>query len=203
MSKKHKNRLQIIILLTIAILAIPAGGWYLSRLSNPTPFVAPLSFDKISKTSPTPTPIPPNTWFKYNNSKLGITFEYPASYKVNDDGNPLEIMSPLNAVKTKDLTLEEGELKVEIYLSPAKKYDTLQNFIYEERSNVPVIVNETSTTINGQRAYQFSWQGNGDGVTYLTIYKGQRIIIVRYPLNTSPDREAEFDRIFSSLKFTK
>ena len=141
----------------------------------------------------------------YENLEQGISFKYPSNYtQPPQNSNPapgifyLSIISPLLPSVPKITTLRDGELKVEIYISPSQQNDSLDKFVSDQVGESKTL-SLTSTTIDGVQALLRKWEGMGDGETIFAIYKGKRITIAKYPLQTN--QQDEFNQILSTFKF--
>jgi hypothetical protein len=118
----------------------------------------------------------------------------------------ISVLSPLLPTVGKGYELKNGELKIEIYIQPSPVNDSLERYLAEKKAqtkeNLPEskILEETEIKIDGERAVLLKWEAVGTGETRYLIKNGQRIGITKYPLETS--RQAEFDQILSTFKFT-
>lgn len=164
----------------------------------------------VSPTIQVPSPaIPPDEtagWKSFTSNNLGISFKYPPEYKNPEENiNYISLISPLNPEPKKGYELQNGELKLEVYVSKAEPNETLDELINKkkEQSNSlgvdTEIINEEEILIGGIRAVKQAWKGNGAGQTILLINNNKEFGIIKYPAVTT--RDGEFDQILSTFKF--
>ncbi len=146
-------------------------------------------------------------WIIYANNNLGISFKYPPEYKApEENSNYISLISPLNPEPQKGYELQNGELKVEIYVSDASPNETLSDLVKKkkEQSNSLgadiKIIKEEEIIVNGIKAVKQTWEGMGTGQTILFVNNNKEYGIIKYPAVTT--RDNEFDQILSTFKFT-
>lgn len=140
----------------------------------------------------------------YTNTKLGVSFNYPSSYKISSESdNSVQLLSPLDP-KYPCCDLEESELKVTIEKIMSTKGGTLDKFVdfqFQGNSDIKVLA-KSETKVGGLRAVVIRSQSlntGGEGMDYFVSSGNYVYVISKQPAKTS--RQAEFDQILSTLNF--
>lgn len=167
------------------------------QVTFPTPKTAPSIFLPSDKAI---------NWIKYINDDLDIRFDYPPEYKApKENNNYISLISPLNPTPKKGYELQDGELKIEIYVSNTTPNETIEDLVKKKKeqsdslgSNTKIL-KEEEILIDGIKAVKQTWEGMGTGQTILFIKNDKEYGIIKYPALTT--RDNEFDQIISSFRF--
>lgn len=211
-----------IAILVVVALIVAVGGiayWQLklkissksettTKLIKPTPTSTPL------QTVPSGQPYIIDSksitgWKTYTNVNYQISF--PSSYSIFYEpiagaGDGIGIMSSPNAAHgVRNLELEEGELKVEIYVTPYPN-KTLDDYIIDAKNNgvdVESFLIE-KTTLNNLPSLRVEHKLilADAGESYILVHNGFLFRIYKYPSRTSATREQEYKSILATFKFT-
>ena len=169
-------------------------------------------FQPCIQDSPTsiPTSNPTSNWKTYANSKFSFSFNYPSNYSFTENlsNNYVSIISPIDMTNRKGYELQNGELKVEFWISPNTDNKSLNSYFDDQvrQTNLdPVgigakVLSTKDLTIAGIPAKSLTWQGVGTGTNYYLIFKNIIFTVNQYPAITS--RQSDFDKILASIKFT-
>lgn len=132
-----------------------------------------------------------------------VGFQYPPDYgPPRDSADYISLLSPPNPDMEKGSEVQDGELKIEIYISESPPGDSLEKYAQEKRSETSgQIVAESSRQVNGIDGIQWEWRGMGTGKTIYLIHAGKRYAIVKFPAMTT--RDLEFESIISTFRFLK
>lgn len=198
-----KNSLVLILSILLIVTVAIAGLFYfqIQKLSK-----------ELSKyqTQPSPTPTattdPTANWKTYKNSDYSFSFSYPPSYIIQESSGYISLFSPADTANpNKDSSVNNKELKMEIYILPSPKNDSLEIYTQEQLDTEKEIQGENqnlkTVSLSGVKSTYFTWKGVGDGEIYLFLYRGKRFQLVKYPLLTN--RQNEFNQILSTLKFSE
>ena len=197
------------------IIAFLIGGFVLGRNSvlkelNPSapaiPSPGPVIYDPTPTINPIDTGIISDSetkgWKKYTNDKLGISFEFPASYTFTATGTLITILSPLNPGPRESNQLQNGELKIEINVSNSPENDSLEKYLNNSTDlSIGKTLAQNEEIIDGKKVIRIKWEGLGQGETIIAIHNLKRLSISKYPLETS--RNNEFSEILSTFRFTQ
>jgi len=212
-----------VLILAISLIAIllVAGGVYAgmrigknsklkTQISKPnlksqnlTPTEAPV-VTSAPTFQPEITPLPDDTanWKSYTSVALGFTFNYPSEYNSPEEReNYLSLISPPNPDRGKGFELQNSELKVEIITEEAKEDNSPTKCFNDYNSSGGKIIGQSEITISGINTTIIDWEGYGSGQFICTPHNNKRYLINKYPLETT--RQAEFDQILSTFKFTE
>jgi len=145
-------------------------------------------------------------WQTYINMMLGFSFRYPTEYKAPiENNNYISLISPLNPEPKKGYELQNGELKVEIYVSDASPDETLMELVKKKKaqsdslgSNTKIL-KEEEILVDGINAVKQTWEGMGTGQTILFIKDNKEFGMIKFPAVTT--RDNEFNQILSTFKF--
>jgi len=208
----HKSFFKSILffILTGVILIVISGliGYFLGKRQinvqsinqlTPTPFVSPTSVQTLTIDET-------ENWKSYTSNNLGLSFKYPSEYKApEENSNYISLISPLNPEPNKGYELQNGELKIEIYVSDATPNESLIDLVKKKKeqsdslgANVKIL-EEKEILVDGIKAIKQTWEGMGSGQTILLINNNKEMGIIKYPAITS--RDNEFDQILSTFKF--
>jgi len=199
---QQPKRFVVSFFILLAILFVFGTTRAIKQLTGPRMSPTPIPYTTSSPQSQSPTSPAPIETIVYNNPTLPLSFRYPASYgpPVEQD-NYISITSPLKTDLGKIHNLQDGELKMEFVFTDAKSQDTVSSFVADNKSTFSgTVKSEQKTTVAGEDAVEWTWEGEGTGKTYFLIHDDKRIMIMKYPAETS--RNNECDGILSSLSFT-
>lgn len=199
-----QNNFLVILLSTLLFLSVSVAGFFAYQTQNlvkeltllrtePTPSLEPI-------VQPSQMPIV-NTdlipgWKTYNNEGL-FMFNYPGEYAESGMG----IISPLNATRNqKDTTLQNGELKLEFYPEKFERDMTVESCWRDHSSGGAEILSKKKVNIGNVSYETIIWQGLGTGEFTCIVNNGYRILINKYPAETT--RQGEYEKILSTFKFT-
>jgi len=138
---------------------------------------------------------------KYYAGKMHqLSFFYPMTYKEPEEhNNYISIISPLNANRGKGYDVQNGELKIEIYISEATSGSTLEQILTDGINRAETtILKEEAVTIGGITGVRLRWAGAGTGETIFLLHNGKKYYISKYPGKTT--RDAEYNQILSTFK---
>ncbi len=151
----------------------------------------------------------------YSNNQFGISFNYPENYSLsenspNDNNHSyyISVMSPIDMTNRKGYELQNGELKVEFWISSKTTNQSLSSYFDEQVKQTNLdqagigakVLSAKDLTIAGIPAKSLTWQGLGQGTNYYLFYKNNIITINQFPAVTT--LQADFNKILSSIKFT-
>lgn len=142
-------------------------------------------------------------WLTYE-SEMGFIFKYPNDYNLpQEESNYLSLISPLNEDKdkSKDLSVQEGELKIEIVTEAGKENDSSLQCWNDHSAGVGRILGQSEIVIDDIKTTLLTWEGIGTGQFACISYGGERYLINKYPAQTT--RDSEYHQILSTFKFTK
>jgi len=140
-------------------------------------------------------------WLTYE-SEMGFIFKYPNDYNLpQEESNYLSLISPLNENKGKDLSVQNGELKIEIVTEAGKENDSSLRCWNDHSAGEGRILGQSEITVSGIKTTLLTWEGMGTGQFACLNHGGQRYLINKYPAQTS--RDSEYYQILSTFKFTK
>lgn len=166
---------------------------------SPTPSTQPSPKSKTNETA-NPDLIGAN-WQTYTSENLGISFKYPIDYS-----NPkeiegyLSIISPLNLNRDPKMSeLQNGELKIEVYLSETSIGESLEQFAGRKEKDLGEVIDTAEITVGGVKAIVKKWHNQGDGETIYILSRNKEYIVQKFPLATT--RQKEFNQILSTFKF--
>lgn len=192
----HKHWSTILI---VAILIVFLGTAAYVVLSTKATMKKPTQV-VVQDPSPTATTNEIANWKTYNSSSLGISFKYPPTYpEPQESKNYISLISPLNSDNVKGSGLQNGELKIEIYFENANQNLSLEAYVREKNETGAEILEQSETTLDGVRTIHQKLKGYGTSEAYYILHGGKKLMIVKYPLETT--RQDEFEKILSSFRF--
>ena len=163
---------------------------------------------------PSPTVSIPNYNGHYLSQQFGFSFDYPPEYSLNENyptpdhrSYYVSVMSPIDLTDRKGYDLQDGELKIEIYINPNDKNQTLDQIYSQAKQDALTntsdiggkILSEKKMVISGTAARSIAWEGVGSGNTIYLLKNNYLFTIVQYPAITGLQSNA--DQIIKSLKF--
>jgi hypothetical protein len=164
--------------------------------------------EPTTSTSPLPTAGYNYTgWKTYSNPEYGVEFKYPADYtEPSFTGTSLlSLMSPLSPNRpSKGQNLQNDEVKVELYFGETSQGDTLEKFVIDQNGDAAKqnyeVSNEKDITVNNKKIHYRRVRGYGLNDNYFVLTKKYRIVIAKYPAETT--RQSEFEQILNSFTFS-
>lgn len=139
-------------------------------------------------------------WQTYKNDVLGMTFQYPASHKLEKGAGSVTILSP-NLKYSSEATENPDSLVFSIAFTSASEYSSFDELKSEISSGRMETTNETLLGGEVKAMHAVSTKDSqGVPVERYEFLRNDKIFYIRkYPHPTT--RQSDFDKIIDSLKF--
>lgn len=202
--RSKANSFLVVLLPILLFVSVAIAGFFAFQTQKLVKELQEVRNEKISipnvVVEPTYTPVATidliTGWKTYNNEGF-FTFQYPSDYTESGMG----IMSPLNStVNYKDATLHDGELKLEFYPEKFEGNMTVESCWKDHVSGDGEILSKKKVYVGNVSYETIIWQGLGTGEFTCLANNGYRLLINKYPAETT--RQDDYEKILSTFKFT-
>lgn len=133
-------------------------------------------------------------WKTFIDNQGRFTFNYPPDYQVNQNG----VISPISSGQSKDLTVQESDLKIEV-ISEDYDGDFSVESCFLDHSPEASTSAKSNITIGNTKYETILWDGLGTGEFTCIKNGNQRYLINKYPAKS--ERDSEYQRIMSTFRF--
>lgn len=183
----------LVVLSIILVIGLVIGGsLYLKQKTNKSSSSVTQSPSSAAESSELKT---------YKNDVFGVTFQYPASYKTENGGGLITILTP-NLKYSTDAQNNSDSMVFSVAFSSADKYNSF------EELKAKMSTNKAGTTITESiiggnvKALHIISSKESQQVPveeYIFLRNGYTFYIHKYPHPTN--KQADFDKIISAFKF--